>query len=57
MKEKSHQINFQIDRVRFKVNEIVKVGSLGHGTSVPGHFDIDLIIYSGGKYNAGRGFI
>ena len=32
----------------FNVSEIVKVGSLGHGTAVPGNFDVDLIIYSRG---------
>lgn len=32
--------------VSFNVSEIVKGGSLGHGTAVPGHYDIDLVIYS-----------
>ena len=30
------------------MSEIVKVGSLGHGTAVPGSYDVDLIIYSRG---------
>lgn len=30
----------------FKVNEVIKGGSLGHGTVVPGHFDVDLVLYS-----------
>ncbi|XP_064392091.1 2'-5'-oligoadenylate synthase-like protein 2 [Halichondria panicea] len=29
-----------------RVNEIVKAGSMGHGTAVPEHFDIDLVLYS-----------
>lgn len=28
------------------VNEIIKAGSLGHGTAVPGDFDLDLVIYT-----------
>ena len=27
---------------------IIKAGSLGHGTAVPGEFDLDLVIYTGG---------
>ena len=34
---------------RFKVNKIIKGGSLGHGTAVPGHYDIDLVVYSEGR--------
>jgi hypothetical protein len=30
----------------FNISEIVKAGSLGHGTVVPGHYDIDLVLYS-----------
>jgi hypothetical protein len=30
----------------FKVAEVIKAGSLGHGTVVPGCYDIDLVIYS-----------
>ena len=30
-------------------NEVVKGGSLGHGTAVPGHFDVDLVMYSTGE--------
>ena len=30
----------------FIVNEVIKGGSLGHGTVVPGHFDTDLVLYS-----------
>jgi len=29
----------------------VKAGSLGHGTAVPGEFDLDLVIYSQGEFN------
>ncbi|XP_064392079.1 uncharacterized protein LOC135339747 isoform X1 [Halichondria panicea] len=29
-----------------RVSEIVKAGSMGHGTIVPGSFDIDLVLYS-----------
>ena len=32
-----------------RVSEIVKAGSMGHGTIVPGSFDIDLVLYSHGK--------
>ena len=39
----------QNDFKGFKVNEIWKGGSLGHGTVVPGHYDIDLVLYSDGK--------
>ena len=28
------------------VNEVIKGGSLGHGTAVPGNFDVDLVMYS-----------
>nr|CAC82934.1 putative (2-5)A-2 synthetase [Suberites domuncula] len=28
------------------VTEVVKAGSMGHGTTVPGNFDIDLVLYS-----------
>ena len=36
---------------KFNVSEIIKGGSLGHGTAVPGHYDINLVIYSrGGQY-------
>ena len=31
------------------VSEVVKAGSLGHGTAVQGNFDVDLVIYSRGK--------
>ena len=30
------------------MNEICEGGSLGHGTVVPGHYDIDLVLYSDG---------
>jgi len=29
----------------------VKAGSLGHGTAVPGEFDLDLVIYSQGEFS------
>ena len=31
------------------VNEVIKGGSLGQGTAVPGHFDLDMVVYSSGK--------
>ena len=31
------------------VSEVVKAGSLGHGTAVQGNFDVDLVLYSRGK--------
>lgn len=31
-----------------RINEIIKAGSLGHGTPVFGDFDVDLVIYSNG---------
>jgi hypothetical protein len=37
--------DFQI-KYRMNVSEIVKGGSLGHGTAVPGKFDLDLVLYS-----------
>ena len=30
------------------VSEVVKGGSLGHGTAVPDDFDADLVLYSRG---------
>jgi hypothetical protein len=43
-----HQIVSRLEtRFRnFNISEIVKAGSLGHGTVVPGHYDIDLVLYS-----------
>ena len=35
--------------IQIRVSEIVKAGSMGHGTIVPGSFDIDLVLYSHGK--------
>ena len=32
----------------FNISEVFKAGSLGHGTVVPGNYDIDLVIYSRG---------
>lgn len=32
-----------------KCNEPIKAGSLGHGTAVPGHYDLDIVVYSEGK--------
>lgn len=43
------QTQFQKEEDSFNVSEIVEGGSIGHGTTVPGEFDIDLIIYSRGK--------
>ena len=31
-----------------KVNEVLQGGALGLGTTLPGRFDVDLIIYSEG---------
>jgi hypothetical protein len=42
--------DFQI-KYRMNVSEIVKGGSLGHGTAVPGKFDLDLVLYSRGEYS------
>lgn len=39
------------------VSEVIKAGSLGHGTAVPGHYDLDIVVYSeskGEKVRAGR---
>ena len=36
----------------FNISEIIKAGSLGQGTAVPGKYDIDLVIYSRSKCNA-----
>lgn len=33
----------------FNISEIVEGGSMGHGTTVPGEYDIDLVIYSRGN--------
>ena len=34
---------------RLTPTEIIKGGSLGHGTAVPGDFDLDLVLYSEGN--------
>nr|CAB38027.1 2-5A synthetase [Geodia cydonium] len=34
------------EQVGFSVRDIIKAGSLGHGTSVEGNYDIDLVVYS-----------
>ena len=39
------QINFR----GFNISEVIEAGSLGDGTAVPGHYDIDLVIYSRGN--------
>ena len=31
------------------VSEVIKAGSLGHGTAVNGEYDLDLVIYSDSK--------
>ncbi len=31
------------------ISEVIKAGSLGHGTAVPGHYDLDIVIYSDSK--------
>ena len=40
------------DEVGLTVSEVFKGGSLGQGTQVKHKYDIDLIIYSRGKYNS-----
>lgn len=42
------QQNFLFDG-KYTINEIVKAGSMGHGTAVFGDFDVDLVIYSDGN--------
>ena len=39
---------FKYERDSFNISEIVEGGSMGHGTTVPNEFDIDLVIYSRG---------
>ena len=39
------QTNFE----GFNISEVIKAGSLGDGTAVPGHYDLDLVIYSRGN--------
>ena len=34
---------------KFNISDIIKGGSLGHGTAVLGHYDIDLVVYSRGE--------
>ena len=43
--------NYCIQRkfTKFNVNDIIEGGSLGHGTAVLGHYDVDLVIYSRGR--------
>ena len=38
----------------FNISEVIEAGSLGDGTAVPGHYDLDLVIYSHGnnQYNS-----
>ena len=33
------------------MSEVIKAGSLGDGTAVPGDYDIDLVVYSRSKYS------
>ena len=35
-------------KIGFSVFDIIKAGSLGHGTSVEGNYDLDLVVYSSG---------
>ena len=32
------------------LSEIIKAGSMGHGTAVPGHYDLDIVVYSESTY-------
>ena len=41
-------IHTQTSFKSFNISDVIKGGSLGHGTVVPGHYDIDLVIYSRG---------
>ena len=41
-------MDFQKTEKGFNIAEIVQSGSLGHGTAIPGKYDIDLVIYSRG---------
>ena len=34
------------------VNKVIKAGSLGHGTAVPGHYDLDVVLYSNSEENS-----
>ena len=42
------QIEFQT-QYNFNISEIITAGSLGHGTAIPGNFDLDLVLYSRGN--------
>ena len=33
----------------FNISEVIKAGSLGDGTAVPGQYDLDLVVYSRGN--------
>ena len=37
-----------VDEVGIQATEVFKGGSLGQGTAVPHHYDIDLVLYSRG---------
>jgi hypothetical protein len=43
-----HQIVTRLETrfTNFNISEIIKSGSMGHGTVVPDHYDIDLVLYS-----------
>ena len=36
------------------MSEVIKAGSLGDGTAVPGDYDIDLVVYSRSKHSASK---
>ena len=44
-----HYSCMQTRFTEFNISEILKAGSMGHGTVVPGKYDIDLVMYSRGK--------
>ena len=46
---KDWKFDFQQNFSAFNIHNIIKAGSLGHGTGVFGNFDVDLVIYSDGK--------
>ena len=45
----SYIIFLQTNFRGFNISEVIKAGSLGDGTAVPGHYDLDLVIYSRGN--------
>ena len=46
----SNLFDLQQNFSAIKIHNIIKAGSLGHGTAVFGNFDVDLVIYSDSKH-------